>query len=133
MRELWFACKRPLAFCWGASIVLALLTLGLLGQISLFGAYFIGTLAAGVFLGILLLRTERGSHLPASQAKRVMLGGFGLRLLTVVLVFGAAVRISPQVFYATVAGFFVTFFLCMALIVRHWHALAGEKSSTDRG
>ena len=113
-RLSWFALMAFVSFAAG-------------GRAELIGAWFIGYLAAAVCLWNLVWRTWRSTTLTAERAKREMRQGFVLRLVTIFIVFWAAVQISTEVFFTVVSGFA----LCYVVTMLHIMLLALE--TTDRG
>ncbi len=104
---------------------LVLLTLfmvtGLVGSggAHLLGAFFIGYLAAAIYLGTLVSRTVRSAGLAAGAAKREMLVGLLLRLLALAVILGVAAHISEQVFAVCALGFFSVYLVALATLIRH--------------
>ena len=82
--------KRP--FCLALAAFTAMLCLSLFasGGAHLIGALFIGYLAAGAYLWTLVYRTFRSAGMGQAGAKKEMLFGLILRLLTL-----AALRSLP--------------------------------------
>ena len=118
--------KRLAAWLLGFALM-AFVSFAAGGRAELIGAWFIGYLAAAVCLGNLVWRTRRSTTLTAERAKREMRQGFVLRLVTIFIVFWAAVQISTEVFFTVVSGFA----LCYAVTMLHIMLLALE--TTDRG
>ena len=106
---------------------MALVSFAAGGRAELIGAWFIGYLAAAVCLWNLVWRIWRSTTLTAERAKREMRQGFVLRLVTIFIVFWAAVQISTEVFFTVVSGFA----LCYVVTMLHIMLLALE--TTDRG
>ena len=109
--------KRP--FCLTLAAFTAMLCLSLMasGGAQLIGALFIGYLAAGAYLWTLVYRTFRSAGMSAQGAKKEMLFGLILRLLTLALIFGVAARIGTQVFAVTVLGFLTVYLTALVLMI----------------
>ena len=118
--------KRLAAWLLGFALM-ALASFAAGGRVGLIGAWLIGYLAAAVCLWNLVWRTWRSTTLTAERAKREMRQGFVLRLVTIFIVFWAAVQISTEVFFTVVSGFA----LCYVVTMLHIMLLALE--TTDRG
>ena len=99
----------------------AMLCLSLLasGGAHLIGALLIGYLAAGAYLWTLVYRTFRSAGMGQAGAKKEMLFGLILRLLTLALIFGVAARIGTQVFAVTVLGFLTVYLTALFLMIGH--------------
>ncbi len=109
--------KRP--FCLALAAFTAMLCLSLFasGGAHLIGALFIGYLAAGAYLWTLVYRTFRSAGMGQAGAKKEMLFGLILRLLTLALVFGVAAKIGTQVFAVTVLGFLTVYLTALVLMI----------------
>ena len=80
-------------------------------------------LAAGYFMGfawygIMLGRLWRSADMTVAQAKSTMAAGLILRLILLVVVFGAAIQISVEQFVAVVTGFAIIYVLGMVLLIQ---------------
>ena len=127
MREVLSVYAKRLAAWLLGFALMAFVSFAAGGRAELIGAWFIGYLAAVVCLWNLVWRTWRSTTLTAERAKREMRQGFVLRLVTIFIVFWAAVQISTEVFFTVVSGFA----LCYAVTMLHIMLLALE--TTDRG
>lgn len=127
MREVLSVYMKRLAAWLLGFALMAFVSFAAGGRAELIGAWFIGYLAAAVCLGNLVWRTWRSTTLTAERAKREMRQGFVLRLVTIFIVFWAAVQISTEVFFTVVSGFA----LCYVVTMLHIMLLALE--TTDRG
>ena len=114
--------KRLAAWLLGFALM-ALVSFAAGGRAELIGAWLIGYLAAAVCLWNLVWRTWRSTTLTVERAKRGMRQGFFLRLVTIFIVFWAAVQISTEVFFTVVSGFA----LCYVVTMLHIMLLALEK------
>ena len=99
----------------------AMLCLSLLasGGAHLIGALLIGYLAAGAYLWTLVYRTFHSAGMGQAGAKKEMLFGLILRLLTLALIFGVAAKIGTQVFAVTVLGFLTVYLTALFLMIGH--------------
>ena len=106
---------RSLAICT-LVMVIALLSAG---EGTLIGALFAGYLAAAVCIWTLVYRTWRSASLDMASAKKQMLWGLVLRLVTCFTVLAVAARISTRVFAITTLGFLLCYALAMVHLVRY--------------
>ena len=127
MREVLSVYMKRLAAWLLGFALMALASFAAGGRVGLIGAWLIGYLAAAVCLWNLVWRTWRSTTLTAERAKREMRQGFVLRLVTIFIVFWAAVQISTEVFFTVVSGFAP----CYVVTMLHIMLLALE--TTDRG
>lgn len=111
--------KKPFARLICAFTVMLCLSLLASGGGHLIGALFIGYLAGGAYLWTLVFRTFRSAGLGQAGAKREMLVGLVLRLLTLALIFGVAASIGTQVFAVTVLGFLTVYLTALVLMIGH--------------
>ncbi|BEU88200.1 hypothetical protein TAMA11512_16640 [Selenomonas sp. TAMA-11512] len=119
MRELLSVCRRNLILAFLGSALPVFIGLLIDGRAGLFGAYLIGwLLGAAVWHGI-ARRIERSAGLSVGGAQREMLVGLIVRLLTVALILGMAVRFSEEVFYSVIAGLLISFFLILLVLLHY--------------
>lgn len=117
MREVLSACKRYFFFAFLGSTLPVLVGLLGEGRGRLFGAYLVGWLLGAAFWHGIARRIERSAALSAGGAQREMLVGLLLRLLTVALILGLAVRFSTEAFYAVTAGLLISFFVILLVLL----------------
>ena len=117
VREVLSVCAKRLAAWLGGFALMALVSFAAGGRAELIGAWLIGYLAAAVCLWNLIWRTWRSTTLTVERAKREMRQGFVLRLVTIFIVFWAAVQISAEVFFAVVSGFALCYVVTMLHIM----------------
>ena len=113
---------RSLAICT-LVMVIALLSAG---EGTLIGALFAGYLAAAVCIWTLVYRTWRSASLDMASAKKQMLWGLILRLVTCFTVLAVAAQISTRVFAITTLGFLLCYALAMVHLV-HYNIQSGKK------
>lgn len=86
--------------------------------------YLLWPVAAGCVLGIACwlvtsYRILKSARLAASEAKKAMQLGWGIRLLLILATLIAAAHISEEVFWSVTAGFFFMFALVMANVIAY--------------
>lgn len=72
-------------------------------------------------------RILKSAQFSIEEAKKNMQFGWGIRLLLILVTFIAAARISEEVFWAVVAGFFLMFVLVMANVIVYAYGLNANK------
>ena len=117
MREVLSVYMKRLAAWLLGFALMALASFAAGGRVGLIGAWLIGYLAAAVCLWNLVWRTWRSTTLTVERAKREMRQGFVLRLITIFIVFWAAVQISTEVFFTVVSGFALCYVVTMLHIM----------------
>ena len=117
MREVLSVYAKRLAAWLLGFALMALVSFAAGGRAELIGAWIIGYLAAAVCLWNLVWRTWRSTTLTTERAKREMRQGFFLRLVTIFIVFWAAVQISTEVFFTVVSGFALCYVVTMLHIM----------------
>ena len=118
---------RTLAIC----TMIIVLPLIFNGQLMLIGALLVGYLAAAICIWTLVYRTWKSASLDAASAKKQMLWGLTLRLVTCFVVLAAAVNISVAEFAATAGGFFLCYALAMAHLI-HYNQQSDKKATKGR-
>ncbi len=118
---------RTLAIC----TMIIVLPLIFNGQLMLIGALLVGYLAAAICIWTLVYRTWKSASLDAASAKKQMLWGLTLRLVTCFVVLAAAVNISVVVFAATAGGFLLCYALAMAHLI-HYNQQSDKKATKGR-
>ena len=113
---------RSLAIC---TLVIGISLLST-GEGSLVGALFVGYLAAAICIWTLVYRTWRSASLDVSSAKKQMLWGLFLRLVTCFTVLAVAAQISTRVFAVTTLGFLLCYALAMGHLV-YYTIQSGKK------
>lgn len=101
------------------------------GQLMLIGALLVGYLAAAICIWTLVYRTWKSASLDAASAKKQMLWGLTLRLVTCFVLLAAAVNISVTVFAATAGGFLLCYALAMAHLI-HYNQQSDKKATKGR-
>ena len=102
---------------------LALLTVSLAamliaaGELRLIGAVFVGYAAGAAVVFGMAHRVWRSAGFPPARAKREMLWGLLVRLVTLFLILGAAAQISPAVFGAAAGGCLLFYALFMLHLI----------------
>lgn len=127
MREILSVYAKRLAAWLAGFALMAFVSFAVSGRAALIGAWLIGYLAAAVCLWNLVWRTWKSTTLTALRAKREMRQGFVLRLVTIFIVFWAAVQISTEVFFTVVSGF------ALCYVVTMFHIMLLALGKTDRG
>lgn len=87
------------------------------GEIRLIGGVLAGYAAGAAILWGMSYRVWRSAGFPPARARREMLWGLALRLVTLFLILSAAAQISPAVFGAAAGGcllFYALFMLHLA-------------------
>ena len=118
---------RTLAIC----TMIIVLPLIFNGQLMLIGALLVGYLAAAICIWTLVYRTWKSASLDAASAKKQMLWGLTLRLVTCFVDLAAAVNISVAVFAATAGGFLLCYALSMAHLI-HYNQQSDKKATKGR-
>lgn len=118
---------RTLAIC----TTIIVLPLIFNGQLMLIGALLVGYLAAAICIWTLVYRTWKSAGLDAASAKKQMLWGLTLRLVTCFVVLAVAVNISVAVFAATAGGFLLCYALAIAHLI-HYNWRSGKKATKGR-
>ncbi len=113
---------RSLAICTLVMFI-ALLSAG---EGTLIGALFAGYLAAAVCIWTLVYRTWRSASLDMASAKKQMLWGLCLRLVTCFTVLAVAAQISTRVFAVTALGLLLCYGLAMGHLV-YYNIQSGKK------
>lgn len=113
---------RSLAICT-LVMVIALLSAG---EGRVIGALFAGYLAAAVCIWTLVYRTWRSASLDMASAKKQMLWGLCLRLVTCFTVLAVAAQISTRVFAVTALGLLLCYGLAMGHLV-YYNIQSGKK------
>lgn len=91
------------------------------GDAFLIGALLIGYLGAAICIWTLIYRTWRSASLAPASAKKQMLWGLAVRLLTCFAVLTAAAQISRAVFFITTTGFLLFYATAMGILMYYNH------------
>ena len=128
MEEFLSVFRRRMLKSLAVCTLMVSITLIAAGQGYLIGALFVGYMAAGVCMWVLVYRTWKSSMLDVSYAKKQMMIGLILRLGTAFVVFWTAIQISVSVFWAVVSGFLLFSMLTMV----HMIVLAHSQADRNR-
>ena len=119
MKEVLSGYVRKLARSLSICTLVIVVSLLSAGEGALIGALIVGYLAAGVCIWTLVYRTWRSASLDVASAKKQMLWGLILRLVTCFTVLAVAARISTRVFAITTLGFLLCYALAMVHLVQY--------------
>ena len=87
------------------------------GEVRLIGGVLAGYAAGAAILWGMSYRVWRRAGCPPARARREMLGGLALRLMTLFLILSAAAQISPAVFWAAAGGCLLFYALFMLHLI----------------
>lgn len=87
------------------------------GEIRLIGGVLAGYAAGAAILWGMSYRVWRSAGFPPARARREMLWGLALRLMTLFLILSAAAQISPAVFGAAAGGCLLFYALFMLHLI----------------
>ena len=87
------------------------------GEVRLIGGVLAGYAAGAAILGGMSYRVWRSAGFPPARARREMLWGLALRLMTLFLILSAAAQISPAVFGAAAGGCLLFYALFMLHLI----------------
>ena len=87
------------------------------GEIRLIGGVLAGYAAGAAILWGMSYRVWRSAGFPPARARREMLWGLALRLMTLFLILSAAAQISPAVFWAAAGGCLLFYALFMLHLI----------------
>ena len=87
------------------------------GEIRLIGGVLAGYAAGAAILWGMADRVWRSAGFPPARARREMLWGLALRLMTLFLILSAAAQISPAVFGAAAGGCLLFYALFMLHLI----------------
>ena len=87
------------------------------GEVRLIGGVLAGYAAGAAILWGMSYRVWRSAGFPPARARREMLWGLALRLMTLFLILSAAAQISPAVFWAAAGGCLLFYALFMLHLI----------------
>ena len=87
------------------------------GEVRLVGGVLAGYAAGAAILWGMSYRVWRSAGFPPARARREMLWGLALRLMTLFLILSAAAQISPAVFWAAAGGCLLFYALFMLHLI----------------
>ena len=87
------------------------------GEARLIGGVLAGYAAGAAILWGMSYRVWRSAGFPPARARREMLWGLALRLMTLFLILSAAAQISPAVFWAAAGGCLLFYALFMLHLI----------------
>ena len=87
------------------------------GEVRLIGGVLAGYAAGAAILWGMSYRVWRSAGFPPARARREMLWGLALRLMTLFLILSAAAQISPAVFGAAAGGCLLFYALFMLHLI----------------
>lgn len=87
------------------------------GEVRLIGGVLAGYAAGAAILWGMSYRVLRSAGFPPARARREMLWGLALRLMTLFLILSAAAQISPAVFGAAAGGCLLFYALFMLHLI----------------
>ncbi|WP_288321740.1 hypothetical protein [uncultured Selenomonas sp.] len=87
------------------------------GEVRLIGGVLAGYAAGAAILWGMSYRVWRSAGFPPARARREMLWGLALRLMTLFLILSAAAQISPAVFSAAAGGCLLFYALFMLHLI----------------
>ena len=114
MKKILSASLRNVKKVLAVVTLATILNLVLIGHLELFPAVLMGYVLAAFYIVSIAARLSSIAGLSQDQAKRRMLFGLLLRIAMILIVLLVGLKISEQVFFAMIGGFF-TFYVTSLL------------------
>ena len=118
MRDIILANMGKMVKMLAVITIMVIISLLAYEQLGLICGLFAGYLLGFAWYGIMLGRLWRSADMTVAQAKSTMAAGLILRLILLVVGFGAAIQISVEQFVAVVTGFAIIYVLGMVLLIQ---------------
>ncbi len=112
-----------------AATLIILIDLIAMDQIELFAAVLIGYILAAFYVFSTAMRLSSVMGLSREQAKRRMLIGLIFRLVMLLVVLLAALKISQKVFFAMVLGFLTFYCIAQLGLIITSYKMVGKNNS----